>query len=81
MHSTHKDVVENASFVKFVPDMLDDRLFMIEPYLLSQAVGSERLSDLSWRFNLPQFAFTNNSITMGMFAHEKVSSIEAYNYI
>ena len=50
-------------------------LFVLEPYLLSKTLNSFKINELRWRFDLPEFNYTVGSLTLAMFANDKVNII------
>lgn len=50
----------------------DDRLFVLEPHVLAQVLDSGQLTNLKWRFNLSEFKYDRNCLTLAMFGPEMV---------
>lgn len=54
-----------------------EHLFLLDPALLARVVGKEAIGELQWRYNFtsPPSA-SQNSVTLGMFAHKMVSACQ-----
>ena len=75
----HTPAQHSAPILDLVQRLLlelnDERLFVIEPYLLAQKLGLEKWKDLQWRFDVPSFKTGRDSLTLAMFGHQMVSGI------
>ena len=48
---------------------------MLDPYILMQALDKSKLSNLKWRFDLPEFGYSKDCLTLATFNDNKVMSL------
>lgn len=72
MGKARKEIIETVAFENAAPEVLHERLFHIDPSVLSEALGVSQMSQLQWRYHLPEYPLTHGCLTMGMFGDQEV---------